>query len=164
MKELMETREMESETSEADDSPLIERKGLVRGKKIAARIIVKAPSRNNAEVPILSILAAAPGNEMKTKLVLQELRTKWFSELNENDSGAVYEKSRKNLFDSIVKYSKKQLVLKGQIFPIGENCEFGKWKITELGLERARSELNSWNPRYTQRSAILLDSVEKASR
>jgi len=165
MKELIARRELSDERSEADDWPLYKRRGLARGKKIVRTVTVKAPARNNAELPILAILARAPEKEVKTKLVLKELRTaKWFADLKEDDLAAVYEKSQKNLFDSIVKYSKKQLVLKGQVYPIGENCEFGKWKIAELGLERVRCEGAYWNPSYTRRTAIMLESGEKVSR
>jgi len=79
---------------------------------------------------------------LKTGQVLNELRSpNWLGgELGEDDLIAVYEKSHKKIFDSIVKYSRKELVAKHELYPIGEACEFGEWKITELGKERAWRE------------------------
>ncbi len=157
MTEFTENQDLENGSGRTEVRNKAPRKGPGARKKIFSRVIVNTPSRNAAEVAILTILQRAPAKEMKTKLVLQELRSaKWFPQLNEDDLKAVYEKSRKNLFDSIVKFSKKALVLKTQVLPVGEDCEFGVWKITTIGIERALREGASWTPSYARRPAVLL--------
>jgi hypothetical protein len=125
---------------------------------VARRVVARLPSRNAAEVPILLILAHAPGGEMRTKSVLNEIRCgKWFEELTTEDKEVVYEKSRKNVFDSIVKFSKKVLVIEKQVCPVGDATEVGVWKITQSGVERANKEGADWRPTFSLHEAIELD-------
>ncbi len=43
------------------------------------------------------------------------------------------------------------------MFPVGEACEVGVWKITESGIERARKEGASWRATYSEHHAIEVD-------
>jgi hypothetical protein len=141
-------------------------RNLRRSKKrtVARSVIARLPSRNAAEVPTLLILSGAPSGAMPTKAVLHELRCgKWFSELKPEDKEVVYEKSRKNVLDTILKFSKKALVVKKQVFPVREASEVGVWKITESGIERARKEGADWRATYSQHHAIELDFEDPPS-
>jgi hypothetical protein len=74
---------------------------------------------------------------MPTKTVLQEVRSaKWFGKLSEDDLEARYPQSKKKIVDSVVKFAKKNLALKGQVFPLGKDVPYGTWKITRKGSER----------------------------
>jgi hypothetical protein len=140
----------------------VSKSAWVRAKKrkrtVERRVIARLPSRSAAEIPILLLLSSSSGGEMTTKSVLHELRNgKWFSELRTEDKEVVYEKSRKNALDTILKFSKKSLVIKKQVFPFGEVREVGIWKITESGIERARREGDSWRATYSDHHAIEID-------
>jgi len=64
--------------------------------------------------------------------------------------------------DTIVKFSRKHLVLKGQIYPVGVGCKQGVWKATQLGLERVERERGIWSPRYSEYKALLkTDTVDQ---
>jgi len=92
---------------------------------------------------------------MRTRDVLKELRNGiWFDALQEQDLRALCPASKKNLFDTVSKYARKEMVLRGQIFPVGES-ELGWWRMTEAGSARAQGEGLSWAPKYTTHSALL---------
>jgi hypothetical protein len=130
-----------------------------RTGKIGGSVLARTPSRNSSQVPILVVLARSPTGEMRTKEVLEQLKNgHWFEELSERDLGAVYEKSHKNLFDSIAKFSRKDLVIKKQLYSIGPECEMGVWKITRSGIERAQKEGPGWRPTYAMHQALEMDS------
>jgi len=136
--------------------------GLVRTRKkrksIERRVVAMLPARSSAEIPILLLLASSPSGEMTTKSVLHELRKgKWFGKLRAEDKEVVYEKSRKNALDTILKFSKKSLVIKKQVFPVGSASEVGVWKITESGIDRVRKEGASWRATYSEHHAIEID-------
>jgi len=137
------------------------REGLASRRKTYSKIrkiTSRAPQRNSAEVPILVILSRCPASGIKTKIVLEEVRSaRRFPGLSEEDLHALNQHSMKRVVDSIIKYSRKQLVLKGQIYPIGENCQVGIWKITNLGVERVLKEGLDWIPTYSERPAVVLD-------
>ncbi len=129
-----------------------------RKRTVERSVIARLPARCAAEVPILLLLSGSPHGEMTTKSVLYELRNgKWFSELRTEDKEVVYEKSRKNALDTILKFLKKSLVLKKQVFPVGEASEVGVWKITESGIDRARKEGASWRATYSEHHTIEID-------
>jgi len=54
---------------------------------------------------------------------------------------------KKKIVDSVIKFAKKNLVMKGQVFPPGKDPPFGTWKITRKGCERAAMYRNSWSPK-----------------
>jgi len=128
----------------------------LREKKILVSARIKTPSRNSSELPILLALSRAPGYSLKTKVVLQRVR-RCFHELGEDDLRARYPKSRQNVVNTIIKFSRKQLVSKKQLYPIGENCELGTWRLTPIGLQRARDAKTDWRPHYTYRDAIIVE-------
>jgi hypothetical protein len=130
----------------------------VRKKKIIISAKIKTPSRNASEFPILLTLSRAQGYSLKTKIVLQLVR-KSFDELDENDLRARYRISGQNVVNTIIKFSKKQLVSKKLVYPVGENCELGTWKLTTAGLQRARDGGADWRARYTYRDAVILEEA-----
>jgi hypothetical protein len=88
---------------------------------------------------ILCVLGRAPTLGLEAKVVLKEVESKWFSELTETDLKALYLLSRKKIVQSIIKFSKKNLIVRGEIYPVSEE-NFGTWKATPKGLERAIKE------------------------
>ena len=97
---------------------------------------------------------------MPTKIVLQEVRgAKWF-QLSEDDLDARYPLSRKEITNSVIKFGRKNLTIKGEIFPAGEGAPIGVWRITIKGIERALKERELWRPRYTNREAVLIEERE----
>jgi hypothetical protein len=79
--------------------------------------------------------------------VLKEVESKWFKELTVADLKAVYPESRKKIVETIIKFSRKNLFAKGQIHPLREE-NFGTWKATSKGIERALNEGGDWVPKY----------------
>ena len=87
------------------ETPFHSRQQCPKIRNISSR----APARNSAEVPILDVLSKFQASGIKTKLVLREVRSpRWFPDLNEEDLAALYSRSRKNIVDSVIKYSRKQ--------------------------------------------------------
>ena len=79
---------------------------------------------------------------------------------------AVYPESKKKIVETIIKFSRKNLVGKGEIHPVSEE-NFGTWRATSKGIERAlkgRRKLDAkvcrggFNDR-SRRSRVLRDSV-----
>jgi hypothetical protein len=129
--------------------------------KVITRIRATAPTSSACEIPILSILFRAQEAGMPTRTVLQEVRSaKWFK-LTDDDLKARYPKSRRKIVDSVIKYSRKNLVLKGQILPVGENVPIGTWKATRIGLARYAMEWKEWKPRYSTHDAVIIEEEKK---
>ncbi len=158
------TQEMDLRAA-TENVPVSEHMRTKKRKRTVERsVIATLPARSAAEIPILLLLSSSPEGEMTTKSVLHELRNgKWFSELRMEDKEVVYEKSRKNALDTILKFSKKSLVIKKQVFPVGE-VEVGVWKITESGIDRARKEGASWRATYSEHHAIEIDFEDLSER
>jgi len=127
-----------------------------RGTKVITRIKARAPTSSACEIPILSVLFRAQEAGMPTRTVLQEVRSaKWFK-LTDDDLKARYPKSRRKIVDSVIKYGRKNLVLKGQILPV-ESVAIGTWKATRIGLARYAMEWKEWKPRYSTHDAIIIE-------
>jgi hypothetical protein len=118
-----------------------------RKKNIFVSAKTRAPSRSCPEVPILCVLAKSPTLGQQTKVVLKEVESKWFKELTVTDLKAVYPESKKKIVETIIKFSRKNLVVKGEIHPASEE-NFGTWRATSKGIERALKEGGSWIPKY----------------
>ncbi|MFI5421812.1 MAG: hypothetical protein ACHQ1H_12655, partial [Nitrososphaerales archaeon] len=76
---------------------------------------------------------------LQTNVVLKEVASKWFKELSLEDLMAVYPESKKKIVETIIKFSRKNLVVKGEIHPVSEE-NFGTWKATSKGIERTLKE------------------------
>ncbi len=92
------------------------------------------------------------------------MRRKYYPKLSSEDLEARYQNSGKKVTDSIIKFAKKHLVLKGEIQPIGLDCEMGKWKITPLGLERTLKEDGVWTPKYSEYLAYVPIDDDEAEK
>jgi len=57
----------------------------------------------------------------------------------------------------VIKFARKNLVIKGQIYPAGEGRPVGVWRATKMGLARASMERNDWVPRYSHHDAIIIE-------
>jgi len=124
--------------------------------KVITRIMARAPTSSACEIPILSVLFKEQEVGVPTKTVLQEVRSaKWF-ELSDDDLKARYPKSRRKIIDSVIKYARKNLVLKGAILPVGD-VPIGTWKATGPGLGWFAMKKYEWRPRYSTHNAIIIE-------
>jgi len=156
MKELQpeeKTKARKSKTSKSERT---------RGTRIITRVRSKAPAASSPEIPILSTLMKDIPNGMSAKDVLKEVGSaKWFDKLDDDDRKARYPKSKKKIVDSVIKFAKKNLVLKGQIYPPGKDASFGTWKITRKGSERASMYRSSWSPKYSVHDDAVIIEIER---
>jgi hypothetical protein len=131
---------------------ILRRKARKKQKRVRALSLVKVlgPSRLNPEVPILQVLSKSPKLGLRCKFVLDQVKQKYYPKLSYEDMQARYQNSGKRVSDTIIKFARKHLVLKGMIYAIGSECEKGTWKITPLGLERMLKEENAWIPKYSE--------------
>ena len=125
-------------------------KASKRKKKNYVPAKTRAPASNSTEISVLSILSEQPTYGMPTHTVLYKVETESFRELTELDTKAVYPESKKKIVDSIVKFAKKHLIIKGHVFPPSEDHPVGVWWATPLGMERARKENSAWAPKYVE--------------
>lgn len=130
--------------------------------KILTKIRAKAPASSSCELPILWALSNHKTNGIRANEVIKQVKN-LFDELDEDDLRARYPSSEKRITDSVIKFSKKNLTLKGQIYPVGEDAlPIGLWKITRKGSERAAmvSE-DEWKAKYSIHDAILVESDKR---
>ena len=101
---------------------------------------------------------------MLTKDAIREVRSaKWFGNLSEDDLKARYPVIRKRLIvDSVIKFARKNLVIKSEVLGVGDGIPLGTWKITEKGLARARDEIGGWTARYRHHEAVIIEYEEKS--
>jgi hypothetical protein len=137
------TRRKSSQVQEATPSKRI------RKKKIFVSAKTRAPARRSPEIPILCVLAKSPTLGQHTKVVLREIECKWFKELTELDLKAVYSESKKKIVETIIKFSRKNLVVRGEVHPVSEE-NLGTSRATSKGIERALKEGGSWVPKYVE--------------
>jgi hypothetical protein len=119
-------------------------------KKILIPAKTKAPASSSPEIPILTVLSRVPVGGIPTAAVLREVREKWFPSLDADDLRAVYPESKKKVVDTVVKFARKHLVAKGQVYPEGIENPVGTWKATSSGIERAFKEQEGWHARYVE--------------
>jgi hypothetical protein len=155
---LLRVREEESGEKAGEIASNSSEKG--NGKKSTRKIVsvsAKSPACSSCSIPVLSVLAREPSNGMRARDVIREVRG-WFDHLSTDDLEARYPESRKKITDTVIKFSKKNLTLKKQIFPAGnESIPLGVWKITHEGIKRLDREKASWQPRYSfHEDAILI--------
>jgi hypothetical protein len=132
--------------------------------KIIVRVKSRAPACSSCEIPILHVISKDTINGVRTRDVIQEVRgEKWFGGLNDDDRQARYPSSKKKIVDSVIKYARKNLTLKGDIFPVGRGSSLGAWKITQKGLERVVMHARDWSPRYSTHDAVIIEE-EKVGR
>jgi hypothetical protein len=92
---------------------------------------------------------------MPTAEVLREVKEKWFPALDADDLRAVYPESKKKVVDTVVKFARKHLVAKGQIYPVGSENPVGTWKATSSGIERAFKDQEGWHARYVEVHSLI---------
>jgi hypothetical protein len=127
--------------------------------KVVTQIRARAPSCASCEIPILCTLSKAPDG-MRTKTIIQEVITNWFNDLSEEDRRARYADSKKKVTQTIIKFSKKNLALKDQVF----SEPIGTWRITPKGVERVMKSRGEWVPRYSFHDAIIIEEDVTSSR
>jgi len=126
----------------------------LRKKKNFVPAKTRAPARSSPEIPILCILAKSPSLGQYTRVVLKEVENKWFRELTDTDLNAVYPESKKKIVETIIKFSRKNLVVRGEIHPVSEE-NFGTWRATAKGIERALNEEGNWVPKYVEVASMI---------
>ncbi len=80
---------------------------------------VRGPARRNPEIPILCVLAKSPKLGLECRFVREELKRKFYPTLTLEDLQARYQKSGKKIVDSIIKFAKKHLVIRGEVYALG---------------------------------------------
>jgi hypothetical protein len=149
MKNLLIKRAKIQDTSNAsrkDDQP--------KPAKVIISINSKAPTSTSPEIPILSVLSKVPETGIQASAVIKEVSMKWFEGLDENDRKSKYPSSKRRIVESIIKFSKKNLVMKDEVYPLNEGVPLGVWRITKKGMERLAREKDGWTPRYRIHEAI----------
>jgi hypothetical protein len=134
-----------------------------RTAKTFQSVVSRAPSRASPEIPILATLAKSPSG-LKTKEVLRQVKAHWLQELSETDLAAVYAESKKKVADTIIKYARKHLVEKGELYAPSEDNPIGIWRATAKGMNRALSEQESWKPCYVRVTAVIEIEEEESLR
>jgi len=134
--------------------------GRTKSRRVIVRVRTRAPAASSPEIPILSVLLKSPDNGMSTRTVIKEV-TRRFDRLSEDDRRACYPESRKKIVDSVIKFARKNLVMKEEIFPAGEKNPIGVWKITPKGAEKVIALEESWRPRYSVHDAIIIEEEKK---
>jgi len=121
-------------------------------KRVQSLTLVKVlgPARGSPEIPILKVLSKSPKLGLRCKFVREQVKREYYPKLSREDLEARYQNSGKKVTDSVIKFAKKHLVLRGQVYAIGPDCEMGTWKISSLGLERLLREENTWIPKYSE--------------
>jgi hypothetical protein len=56
--------------------------------------------------------------------------------------------------ETIIKFSRKNLVVRGEVHPVSEE-NFGTWRVTSKGIERALKEGGSWVPKYVEVNSMI---------
>ncbi|HXQ91792.1 MAG TPA: winged helix-turn-helix domain-containing protein [Nitrososphaerales archaeon] len=130
--------------------------------KIINPVRSRAPTASACEIPILRVISRAPDKGVSTKEVLEEVRSaKWFRELNDDDRRARYPASGKKIVDSVIKFARKNLVMRGEIYPAGEGMPIGVWRITPRGVDMAAIQEVHWKPRYSTHDAVIIEEKKK---
>ncbi len=162
MKQQSQTREdMEPERTESQSQMSVKSDKAKRSTKITVQIRAKAPASSSCQIPILSVLSKAPVNGMLARDVLKQVKG-LFGDLEEDDLAARYPSSKKKITDTVIKFCKKNLAMKNQIYQTGhEGIPIGIWKITRIGQARAAMEIGGWKPRYTRHDAILVRNKDE---
>jgi hypothetical protein len=152
--------ETERKTEQRTALPQLELSPRKTRRKRYVSTWTKAPTHSSCEIPILGVLAKSPNFGLRTKIVLKEVESKWFKELTATDLTAVYPQSRRKIVDTIIKFSRKTLVEKGHIYPVvGGN--FGIWKATQGGIDRAMKSEGKWMPKYARIFSMIEAEEEK---
>ncbi len=127
--------------------------------KIIVKVRATSPAATSPEIPILRVLAKNSQNGVRTRDALREVSGGvWYPKLNDDDRRARYSASRKKIVDSVIKFAKKNLVLKGEIYAVDEDQPAVIWRITRKGLLRSAMEGNNWSPRYViHEDAIVIE-------
>ncbi|MFI5421097.1 MAG: hypothetical protein ACHQ1H_09035 [Nitrososphaerales archaeon] len=125
-----------------------------RKPKAYESVTIKIPSRRAPEVPILVTLAKSPDGK-RTAEVLRQVKKHWFKELSDLDLRANYPKSKKRIVDSVIKFGRKHLIGKGELYPPSEENPIGRWRATPAGVKRAQSEEGGWSPSYVESEGLI---------
>jgi hypothetical protein len=118
-------------------------------RKQIVSIRATSPAPAACEIPILLVLSRNPEKGVRAKIVVQEVASSsWFPKLTEDDRQARYVRSHKKITSTVIRFSRENLVLRGEIFAPESECREGFWRATPKGLERARMHGGEWIARY----------------
>jgi hypothetical protein len=161
MKEVQSLRKKAAANKTTNDYAI--RRKRTRVAKIIIAVRATSPSATSPEIPILRILDKNPKNGVRTRSVLREVSSGvWYPKLNDDDRRARYPASKKKIVESIIKFAKKNLVLKGEVHPVNKDQPLGIWRITQTGQARSAMEWHDWSPRYaTHEDAILIEEEKE---
>ena len=133
----------------------------MKPRKVIVRVRTKAPTASSPEIPILSVLAKSIDDGVPTRIVIKEVLG-CFDRLTDDDRKARYPGSKKKIVETVVKFARKNLVMKDEVFQAGEGGKpIGIWMITPKGVERAASLGANWKPRYAVHDAIIIEEEKR---
>jgi hypothetical protein len=128
-------------------------------RRVVRNVTSKSPTSTCAEIPILKTLGAAPEKKLSLKAVIKEVieSGKWFPELSQEDLVARHPNSKRKIVETALKFSRKNLVLKGELFPPSDIP--GIWRIAGKGLERINDpeKVDRWRRKYSEHDAIIIE-------
>jgi len=120
---------------------------------IQRNVTAKAPTSSSCELPILGELVPASARGLPAREVIRLVcdGNRLFTELTDEDLQARYPNSRRKITETRIKYARKNLVLKEEIYPVDEvnNHPSGIWQITAKGFQHFSKDHENWKPKYT---------------
>ncbi|MFI5421378.1 MAG: hypothetical protein ACHQ1H_10470 [Nitrososphaerales archaeon] len=115
-------------------------------RKETVSIRATSPASAACEIPILSTLSRNPEEGVRAKTVVEEVASAlWFPKLTEDDRRARYVRSHKKIVSTIIRWSRENLVLRGEVYAPGSECTEGFWRATPKGTvarKRARRRVD----------------------
>lgn len=141
--------------SKRNDTKSSSKKTIVQRK-----VTAKAPTSSSCELPILKILSSAKDHQLSAREVIVEILSNgdWFDDLTEDDLQARYPNSRRKIVETRIKFARKNLTLKNQLYPCDETRDhpLGIWQIADDGLDRLKKNGDEeWKPKYS----VLEDAI-----
>jgi hypothetical protein len=113
-----------------------------------------SPTTVSCEIPILTVLNTSPEKGLAALAVVREVSSSnWFPKLTDEDRNARYPHSLRKIVSTTARWSRENLVLKGELHLPGDDCDPGVWKATSKGRARAKEHRGKWIPRYTTHDA-----------
>jgi len=143
-----------------NENQKLQKRAKKRPNKVITRVRARAPASSACEIPILCVLSKSADTGVRASAVINEVR-KRFGLLNADDCKARYPASRKKITETIVKFAKKNLAMKNEVFSVGVEVPLGTWKITPKGIARLSNGVGDWEERYAYHDAILMADEEK---
>jgi len=132
----------------------------------------KSPTVSSCEIPILVALQEkGSGHRLSARKVIDELtsisRERWFGELCDEDLQARYSESKRKIVEITIRFARKNLELKGELYPPSDKHPAGGWESTMKGQMRLGAWIvrreKSWTAKYSlhKNAVIPVESADE---